>query len=271
MVFTIHDLIHLRMPEERSLAKRIYFHSVVLPAARRAYCVLTVSEYSRREILSWTGLSPERVVVTPNGVDPSYSPEGPAKDFGARYLLYVGNRKPHKNLDRMFEAFRGVRDQKVLLVLTGDPEPDVLERAARAGIVSRLIFSGVLPDAEMPSLYRGAEALIIPSLLEGFGLPVIEAMASGTPVIAARTTALPEVAGDAAILVDPLNVAEIRDGMEAAAGNQPLRGELRARGLRRVSEYTWERAATRVNQVLCAASGPHGKLAWKMERARPQI
>src|ERR1044071_1615856 len=106
LVFTIHDLIHLSVPEEGTPFKRAYFQRLVLPWARRAFRVLTVSDYSKRQIIRWSGLAEDRVVVAGNGVDASFSPEGPRAQFGGRYLLYVGNRKPHKNLDRLFDAFR---------------------------------------------------------------------------------------------------------------------------------------------------------------------
>ena len=253
LVFTIHDLIHLHIPEEGSLLKRAYFQQLVLPSARRAFRVLTVSEFSKRQILAWSRLPEDRVVVAGNGVDASFSPAGPRCQFGARYLLYVGNRKPHKNLDRLFEAFRGIDDAELKLVLSGEPEKEISNRIANAGIEARVAFSGALHDAEMPALFRGADALILPSLEEGFGLPLVEAMASGTPVIAARTSAIPEVAGDAAVLVDPFDVRDIRRGIEAVLGSENLRAQLRIRGLKRAREYTWERVASRVSQVLLAA------------------
>jgi glycosyltransferase involved in cell wall biosynthesis len=253
LVFTIHDLIHLRIPEEGSLLKRAYFQQLVLPSARRAFRILTVSEFSKRQILAWSRLPEDRVVVAGNGVDESFSPEGPRLQFGARYLLYVGNRKPHKNLDRLFGAFRGIDDAELKLVLSGEPEKDISDRIAKACIQRRVAFSGALQDAELPALFRGAEALILPSLEEGFGLPLVEAMASGTAVIAARTSAIPEVAGDAAVLVDPLDVRDIRRGIETVLGDGNIRAQLRVRGLQRAREYTWERVASRVSQVLAAA------------------
>jgi len=246
LIFTIHDLIHLRVPEEGNALKHWYFKHIVLPSAKRAFRVLTVSEYSRREILSWSGLPGERVVVAGNGVDKSFSPAGVRNEFGGPYLLYVGNRKPHKNLDRLFQAFRRIECSKVKLVLSGENDTEISTRIARAGIAPKVVFAGTLQDGELPALYRGAEALVLPSLLEGFGLPLLEAMASGTPVIAARSSALPEVAGDAAVLVDPLDVSDIQQGIEFVLGNPNIRAQLRFRGLRRAREFTWDRVAERV-------------------------
>jgi Undecaprenyl-phosphate galactose phosphotransferase WbaP len=232
LVFTIHDLIHLGVPEEGSTLKRSYFKHVVLPSARRAFRILTVSEHSKRQILRWSRLPEHRVVVAGNGVDSSFSPVGPVKEFGAPYLLYVGNRKPHKNLDRLFQAFKGLGDPEVRLVLSGTEDAAIAHRLTKAGIASRILFAGNLPDREMPSLYRGATALVLPSSVEGFGLPLVEAMASGTPVIAASAASIPEVAGNAAILFDPLDTDEMRHAMKFVLGNRQVRTELRARGLK---------------------------------------
>lgn len=253
LVFTIHDLIHLTVPEEGTTFKKAYFQQLVLPSARRAFRVLTVSEYSKRQIVRWSRLPEDRVVVAGNGVDSSFSPIGPRAQFGGRYLLYVGNRKPHKNLDRLFHAFGDLEDPGLTLVLSGEADTDISQRVERAGISERVRFSGTLPDAEMPALFRGAEALILPSVLEGFGLPLVEAMACGTPVIAARSSALPEVAGDAAVFVDPLDVGDIRWGLEHVLGSSDIRAQMRMRGLNRAREYTWDRVADRVRKVLTNA------------------
>jgi glycosyltransferase involved in cell wall biosynthesis len=253
LVFTIHDLIHLGVPEEGSPLKRSYFQHVVLPSARRAFCVLTVSEHSKCQILQWSRLPEQRVVVVGNGVDSSFCPVGPVKDFGARYLLYVGNRKPHKNLDRLFEAFKGIGDPDLRLVLSGVEDAGIAHRLAKAGIASRVLFAGNLPDTQMPSLYRGATALVLPSLVEGFGLPLVEAMASGTPVIAASAASIPEVVGNAALLFDPLDTHEMRHAMELVLNNRQVRIQLRALGLIRAKHFSWDSVARTVGEVLESA------------------
>lgn len=253
LVFTIHDLIHLGVPEEGSPLKRSYFKNVVLPSARRAFRVITVSDHSKRQILRWSSLPEHRVVVAGNGVDASFSPVGPAKEFNARYLLYVGNRKPHKNLDRLFEAFGGINDPQLRLVLSGVEDAHIAHRVAKAGVASRVLFAGNLPDSEMPSLYRGATALVLPSLVEGFGLPLVEAMASGTPVIAASAASIPEVVGNAAILFDPLDIGEMRQAIEIVLRSTQLRAQLRALGLNRANHFSWDRVARTVAEVLESA------------------
>jgi glycosyltransferase involved in cell wall biosynthesis len=253
LVFTIHDLIHLGVPEEGSPLKRSYFKHVVLPSAQRAFRVLTVSEHSKRQILRWSRLPEHRVVVAGNGVDSSFSPVGPSKEFGARYLLYVGNRKPHKNLDRLFQAFKGVDDPDLRLVLSGAEDARIGHRLAKAGIESRVVFAGNVQEKEMPALYRGATALLLPSLEEGFGLPLVEAMASGTPVVAARAASIPEVVANAAILFDPLDTGDMRNAMERVLGSSQIRAQLRALGLNRAKHFSWDRVARAVTEVLESA------------------
>jgi glycosyltransferase involved in cell wall biosynthesis len=198
--------------------------------------------------------SPEhRVVVAGNGVDSSFSPVGPAKEFDAPYLLYVGNRKPHKNLDRLFQAFNGINDPHLRLVLSGVEDAEIAHRLAKAGVASRVLFAGNLPDSDMPSLYRGATALVLPSLVEGFGLPLVEAMASGTPVIAAAAASIPEVVGNAAILFDPLDTGEMRQAIEFVLSSTQVRAHLRAVGLNRAKQFSWDRVARTVAEVLESA------------------
>lgn len=255
-VFTIHDLIHLRVPQEVSPAKQLYYKAVVRPAARRAYRVLTVSEYSRREILEWARLPEHRVTVVGNGVSTAYSPEGPRHQPGYPYLLYVGNRKPHKNLGRLFRAFAAsglARD--VRLVLSGPLDAETHNLARSLGIEGGVVFAGLIPEEELPAYYRGATALVFPSLYEGFGLPPLEAMASGTPVLTSNTTSLPEVVGDAAVTVDPLDIDQMAARLRELVEDTALRAVLRERGLERARLFSWEKTAEAVRRVLEAAAG----------------
>ena len=187
-VLTLHDLIHLKVPEEGSPLKRLYYERVVKPALFKAFRVLTVSEWSKGEILAWSGLPGEGVVVAGNGVEPSFSPEGPRHAPGYPYFLYVGNRKPHKNLPLLFSAFsRANLPRGFRLLLSGDPDADTGNLLKRLGIEERVVFLGEITEEDLPSVYRGAAALLFPSRIEGFGLPVLEALACGTRVLASRS------------------------------------------------------------------------------------
>lgn len=250
-IFTIHDLNHLDRPENSSLLKRLYYQLVTRRAARQAFRVLTVSEFSRERIRRWANLDPARVVNVGNGVEPRFNPQATPFAPGYPYLLCVGNRKAHKNEARVLDAFAqaGI-DPAIRLIFTGNASPQLLRISQKFAVEKRVSFLGNVPEEQMPGLYRGALALLFPSLYEGFGLPVIEAMACGTPVLTANTTALPEVAGDAALLVDPLALAEISRGIEQLCTDETLREVLRRKGLIRAAGFSWESVAARVKSVL---------------------
>ncbi|HZL85404.1 MAG TPA: glycosyltransferase family 1 protein [Candidatus Krumholzibacteria bacterium] len=251
VVMTIYDLIHLRFPQESSLTKRLYYREVVRDAARRGARVLTLSQFSQDEILEWTGIPPERVHVVGAGVTAAFSPQGPCHDPGHPYLLYVGNHKPHKNLSRLVRAFtRLPRDWNVHLLLTGHAEAALRDVARSAGVADRIVDLGEVEESILPDYYRGARGLVLPSLYEGFGLPALEAMACGTPVLAANVTALPETVGDAALLVQPDDTDALAAGMERLLHEAELRERLGRAGPARAQRFTWDRVAARVQGVL---------------------
>ena len=250
-VFTLHDLIHIHFPAEASLAKRVYYRLVVRPAIQRAYRVLTVSRYTKQAILAWAGVPDEHVVVVGNGVGPAFCPGGRRHAPGYPYIFYVGNYKPHKNLVRLLQGFArsGLR-KDVRLVLTGSPDAVLSHQITALKLQNQVIYAGQLTDTDLAAYYRGALALVCPSLYEGFGLPPLEAMACGTPVVASHCTALPEVVGDAAVLVDPYNVEAIAWGIQSVVEDSALRQSLSCKGLVRARQFTWEHTARRVRQVL---------------------
>lgn len=253
LVFTIHDLICVQLPTTSifsTCARKLYFRAIVKSAARRAYRVLTVSEYSRMELLKWTGLGEERIVNVGNGIDRVFRLTGRRYDAGFRYVLYVGNFKPHKNVNRLLEAFARIHDPELHLILTGFGTADLLSVIQRLKIERRVNFAGYVDDDRLAELYRGALLLVQPSLVEGFGLPPIEAMACGIPVVASQAAALPEVVGDAGVFVDPLDVDDIRRGIEKAAGDKDLRKRLIAAGQNRASLFRWDEVTGKIAGVL---------------------
>lgn len=255
-VITIHDLIHLRFPPRRRhpLAP-LYARLMLRLAARRATRVITVSDSTRRDLETRLGVSPARIRVVPNGVAAHFQPtpeaarpESGRPGVGLRppYLLFVGNPLPHKNLTGLLDAFAGLPERLGPLVLAGIPAAmrSAVGAACEArGLTGRVTILGPLPGEAMPGLYRGATALVCPSLWEGFGLPALEAMACGTPVLAADRGALPEVVGDAGLLVDPTNIDALREGLYNLATHETLRVALRAAGLARARKFSWRRAA----------------------------
>jgi glycosyltransferase involved in cell wall biosynthesis len=255
-VLTLHDLIHLGFAAESSLAKRLYYGRIVRPATRRAHAVLTVSEHSRREIARWTGIGSDRIVVVGNGVAPAFRPAGERWALDRPYVLFVGNRRPHKNVPALLRAFAasGLAGHAALL-LSGDADALTGRWVHEAGLGNAEVrFAGAIPEDRLPDYYRGALALAIPSLTEGFGLPALEAMACGTPVLAADCGALPEVVGDAALLVDPTRTEAIATGLRRIAGDAALRETLSARGPARATRFRWDDVAARVQRVLEAAA-----------------
>jgi glycosyltransferase involved in cell wall biosynthesis len=231
--------------------------------ARRARRIITVSKFSRQRLLEFTGVDPDRVVVIPNGVSPQFAPVEPEKvaavkarlGLPARYVLSVGSLEPRKNLSRLLEAWRRLPSvaPDVSLVLVGATSK-VFQTVDFARDVPSVVFAGYVNDHDLPAVYSGAQMFVYPSLYEGFGLPVLEAMACGTPVVCSSATALPEVVGDAGILVDPYQPEAIADGIRRLLADIPLQQRLRQRGLELAGEYTWERTAKATWQVLEAAA-----------------
>jgi glycosyltransferase involved in cell wall biosynthesis len=232
VVVTIHDLAFLRHPEAFPAWHRLSGRSLAGPVARAAAAVVAVSEFAKREAAELLRVPPDRIRVVPNGVEPVFRPEGPAAD--GDYVLAVGTLEPRKNLARVQEA---ARRAGVELRVAGAEGWGGVETAGRVGFVD---------DERLAELYRGARCLVYPSLHEGFGIPVLEAMACGTPVVTSRGGALEETAGGAAVLVDPLDAESIAAGIAEAAGR---REELRTAGLARAAGFTWARAADEVERL----------------------
>jgi glycosyltransferase involved in cell wall biosynthesis len=264
-VVTIHDCIHLRFPQY--LPNRLalgYARATMSLASRRATRILTVSESSKRDIVRFFGTAPEKIDVIPNSYDDRFGVEpGEEEVYRVReryqlhdqFVLYAGNVKPHKNLERLIDAFDLVRKRgldHVKLVLIGDEisKYAALRRAIHRHQLHKYVrFLGYLPEDTLAVMYRLAGVFVFPSLYEGFGLPPLEAMASGTPVVTSNVSSLPEVAGDAAVLVDPYDHHAIADGIYSVLSNEPYRQELRRKGLVRASQFSWENSVRRVMDI----------------------
>lgn len=255
LVITVHDLAHIQLPVLATCERRLYYRFLLKPALKRAYRVITVSEYSRAEILEWTGLPDWSVVNVGNGVEPAFRPDGLRYEPGFPYILYVGAVRPHKNLLRLLSAFERLEHSNVRLLLTGKMTPDLRPLAEGLEAKGRIVFLGHVNDQDLPALYRGAVCLILPSLMEGFGLPPLEAMACGTPVIVSNTAALPEVVGNAGVFIDPLDIQSIRAGMERVLDDAALRQKLSEAGLLRAQLFCWNRVAAQVRRVVEEAAG----------------
>ena len=256
-VATVYDLQHRELPELFTRAERTYRRWAYEGAARRADLVITTSEYSRGRLVEIAGIPADRVVSVLMGIDVDrFRPEpGPADatlaerlSLPERYVVYPANLWPHKNHDLLVDALAQVEDRDLHLVLTGQHygRGDTLrERARRMGVEGRVHHLGFLAADDVPALYRGASAMIFPSLYEGFGSPPLEAMACGCPVASSTRGSLAEVIGGAALTFDPESVEEIAASIARLAEDQELRSRLREAGLARASGFTWEAAARR--------------------------
>lgn len=250
-VFTIHDLNHIDVEHNSSTLKRLYYQLIIRPAIHRAEQVLTVSEFSRRRIVEWAGCDPERVTVVGNGVSDIFHAEVIPMEPGYAYFFCCSNRKGHKNEKRLVQAFKlsGLhRDCK--LVFTGTADSALQQLILREGLQDQVLFTGHVRESELASWYRGAIATVFPSLYEGFGLPVAESMACGTPVITSEVSSMPEVGGDAALYIDPHDSDSISMAMLAVAGNTELSTQLCHRGMAQARNFTWDRTASLVGDVL---------------------
>src|SRR5690242_20691325 len=268
-VVTVHDVIQFVLPEYawRKIS-RMYF-GLVSVAARRAQAVITVSECSKRDIMKIIGLPADRIHVIGNAVDASFYPVRDAwllanvrERYGiaSRFILYFGGFDMRKNVPRLIEAYARLPEhlrREYQFVVAGRYHnlghplfPDPRATVRQLGLEGNVVFTGQIREQDKAPLYSAATVYAFPSLYEGFGMPVLEAMACGTPVLTSTTSALPEVAGDAALLVDPENVAAIAAGMERLLTDQDLCDELRTRGFARARQFTWDRCAEATLQVL---------------------
>ena len=264
-IVTIHDCIHLRFPQylPNRLAY-VYARAQLWSATRRARRVLTVSQASKQDIVRFFDVPESKVTVIPNAIDECFRQPPPDDDLVRvreryqlpdRFILYAGNVKPHKNLARLIDAFatvrrRGFDDLGLLLSGSEVSQHATLRRAVhRYNLHKHVRFLGYQTTRTLAVLYRLADLFVFPSLYEGFGLSPLEAIASGTPVVASNVSSLPEVLGDAAVLVDPLDASAIADGITRVLDDADLRARLHRKGLARASRFSWEQSVTHIRRI----------------------
>jgi len=251
---TIHDVYHLAFQHTLSLSQKLYAKLMINQAVKISDIVLTVSEFSKQEIVKYTKTSKDIEVIY-NGIEPQWYKKQPLSlSERDSYILYVGNVKPHKNLVRALKAFSLLKDNNLKFkivgkknnFITGDKEVEKI--AQKLG--NKVEFTGYISDNELKELYRKAKLFLFPSLYEGFGLPPLEAMACGTPVIVSNVASLPEVCGDAAYYINPYDINDIARGIETVLKDEELKKELIQKGLKRVRLFSWEKSAKKLIEVI---------------------
>ena len=267
-VATIHDLMPLTHTNQYLEPDVALFRRIVPRIARDADALIAVSQYTKEMIVEHLGVAPERIVVVHHGVDDSFCPAPDAAVAAIRcrlglvrpYILFVGTAEPRKNLLRLVDAFAllrrcGLRDIDLVLVGKAAWGSRVLqERIATHGLESWVRRPGHIGGLELPALYTGAAVFVLPSVAEGFGMPLLEAMACGVPVVASNTTALPEVYGEAALGFDPTSTEALTAALERVLCDTSLRTNLITLGFRRASRFSWEESARKTRDVLEAVA-----------------
>lgn len=243
-VATLHDFSSLTMPLRHHVKTLMSFNLFIGRSLQMATRTAAVSRAVAEEAVRWFGVSRERITIVPNGVDEFFSPDGEEED----YVLFVGTIEPRKGLDDLLAVWDSLPAPRPRLVLCGDAGWGSVRLPRDAEV------TGFVDRMRLRELYRHARAFVYPSRYEGFGIPPLEAMACGAPVIATRTGAIPEYADGAALLVDPGDRDGLRDALVRILRDAPLRGELRGRGPERARAYTWERSAALMNELLAEAA-----------------
>jgi glycosyltransferase involved in cell wall biosynthesis len=267
MVLTIHDLSFKLFPRTHSLRNVIWARSLVPISTRRARRIIAVSNNTKLDLLRVMNVKEEKIDVVFEAASGDYSPE-PQPDDGEAlsmygisqpYILYVGTLEPRKNLTMLIRAFdkaaKALPDLHLVLAgRRGWMAQSIFDEFEKRNLLGRVHITGYVQDEHLPALYRQAAAFVYPSLYEGFGLPPLEAMSSGTPVIVSHSSSLPEVVGDAGLYVNPLDTEELAEAIEAVAGDSQLSQSLREKGLQRAPQFSWKKTAEETLEIIREAA-----------------
>ena len=267
-VMTVHDLIFERYPQHHTLANRAFLRVAMPLFVRRADAIIAVSQHTKRDLLEIYGTPPHKVHVIDEGIDEHFRPadEGEIRRVKERhsirrpYLLMVGTLEPRKNHVLAFQALARLKAEGwphcvVVVGRRGWLFNAVQRQVELLQLTDDVIFAGRVPDADLPALYSGADCFLMPSLYEGFGIPVLEAMACGAPVVCSRASSLPEVAGDAALFIEPMTGDGLAAAVRQVLSNPNMADKMSSDGARQASRFRWPRAAEETLQVYRAAAG----------------
>jgi len=259
-VVTVYDLSFIHFPDHFARMQRLYLSNQTRRSCLGSRRVITISESSRQDVHKSFGVPLERIDVVNPGVDGRFQPLSSSEvesfrrqnELPERFILHVGTLQPRKNIPLLLEAFArlGMPDMKLVLIGgKGWMSEEVFRRVEVLGLSEKVRFTGYVPDCDLPLWYNAADLFIFPSIYEGFGMPVVEAMACGTPVVAAGSSAIPEAAGGAALLFDPMKAAELADRMTAVLFDVGLSDRMREQGIEQASRFSWQRAGRETAEV----------------------
>jgi glycosyltransferase involved in cell wall biosynthesis len=272
VVSTVHDLSFEHIPETFKRRSRVQLRLTVRATARRAAHVIAPSEFTRRDLVETYGLDPARVTAIPLAASPRFRPVADAAELGrvrrrygigGEYVLAVGSIQPRKNLARLVRAYSALRrargrsnlPQLVLVGKKGWLYDDTLDAIEQEGLAGSVVLTGYVSEGDLPALYAGALCFAYPSYFEGFGLPPLEAMSCGAPVLTGNLTSLPEVVGDAGLTVDPFDTGAIAGALARLIDDDALRADLRGRGLSRARRFDWRETARMTLEVYRRVEG----------------
>lgn len=265
-VTIVHDMAHMACPETVRLKTKRWLDLTLKQSCNRADVIITVSKFSKSEIIRYMGISENKIKVMYPGVDlklfhnryPKEAIENTARKYGIeeKYILYLGTIEPRKNIQRLIEAYELLLEKKgedvPLLVLAGGKGwlcEDIYRAAEKKHLKNRVLFTGYIDEVDSPLLLSGAEFFCFPSIYEGFGTPPVEAMACGTPVLAANVASMPEVLGDGAFYIDPFKTDRIADGMDRLLTDKKLASDLRKKGFETAQKYDWRTSARTLKEI----------------------
>jgi len=247
-VITIHDLNHLYFYTK---FHKYYLKYVIGHLAKFAHKIITVSDFAKNEIIDKLKISDDKIKVIPNGIDQSFINNIDIYDYEDPYFLYIGNRRSYKNIDRMLAGFSAANiPSEFKILMSGHLDKSLEDLISKHKLSGRVVCIGFITESELPKIYRGAFALLFVSLMEGFGLPVLEAMASDTPVITSNTTALSEIAGNSASKVNPYSIDEIAGAIENLVNDSTYYQQLISAGRSQVKKFSWEITASETWNVI---------------------
>jgi glycosyltransferase involved in cell wall biosynthesis len=268
-VLTVHDLSYLFFPQGFRALNRSYLQTFTRLSVRRARRVIAVSESTKRDLVEQYGLSPDKVDVVHNGVDPGFQPLPVGqvaafrreKGLPDRFILFVGTLEPRKNVVRLVEAYARLTKERPPLMLVGGKGwlyDEIFTRVEALGLSSEVRFVGYVPADALPLWYSAADLFVYPSLYEGFGLPPLEAMACGTAVISSTASSLPEVVGEAGLLIDPADTEALAKAMEQVLSDTEMRKQMQSAGLVQAQNFSWEKTARQTIESYRRALTPDG-------------